>query len=161
MTRAVAALWLGSSLLVLGGCWSGGNAAGVAKAKDAYFAAWTKKDGEKFTTDRLARVIQTTDDFFSIDGVAPTPTLVGWKTYESTWAGGMNQFQAAQLVEVSTHRTWVGDDMAATASACRVTGTLGDGTKLDMPANVTLVFKYIDGEWRIGHENMNVPPAKR
>lgn len=160
MIRIACALLVGGCLTVLGGCSSGPNAAGVAKAKDAYFAAWTKKDGEAFTTARLANVIDTNEDFFSIDAVAPTPTLAGWKTYESTWAGGMNQFKSAQLIEVATHRTWVGDDMAATASACRVTGVLGDGTKLDMPANVTLVFKLVDGQWRIVHENMNVPPPK-
>lgn len=160
MIRIACASLVAGCLVLLGGCAGSGNAAGVAKAKDAYFAAWTKKDGEAFTTARLAKVIATDEDFFSIDGVAPTPTLTGWKAYESTWAGGMNQFKSAQLIEVSTHRTWVGDDMAATASACRVTGVLGDGTKLDMPANVTLVFKHVDGEWRIVHENMNVPPPK-
>lgn len=133
-----------------------GDPAGVAKARSAYFAAWTKKDGETFTTDRLSKVVLTTPEFYSIDGMAPTPTIQGWDAYQATWAAGMNQFKSAQLIEVSTPNTWNSHDLAATTSECRVTGTMPDGSKLDMPAMVTLVFRKVHGEWRIVHENMNV-----
>lgn len=134
-----------------------GDPDGVSRAKDAYFAAWTKKDGEAFTTDRLSNVILTSDEFYSIDGMAPTPTIEGWDTYQKTWQAGMNQFKAAQLVEVSTPRTWNGPGVASTVSECRVTGTLPDGNKIDLPARVTLVYRKVNGQWRVVHENMNVP----
>jgi ketosteroid isomerase-like protein len=151
---------LAASTLLLAACQGGGDPSGIAKAKDAYFAAWTKSDAEPFTTARLAKVIETSPDFFSIDGMAPSPTLSGWKAYEATWAAGMNQFKSAKLVEVSTHRTWLGNGFAASASEVRVTATMPDGTKLDMPAHVTLVFQQIHGEWRVVHENMNLPPKQ-
>lgn len=137
-----------------------GDPAGVAQARSAYFAAWTKNEGETFTTDRLSKVILTTPEFYSIDGMAPTPTIQGWDAYQATWATGMNQFKSAQLVEVSTPNTWNSHDLAATTSECRVTGTMPDGTTLDIPARVTLVFRKVHGQWRIVHENMNVPPKQ-
>ena len=162
MSRLLAGVLLSVTILPLAACQYGGggdgDAAGVAKAKDAYFASWTIKDGEKYTTERLSKVMDTSPDFLSIDGMAPTPTIDGWKTYEATWAAGMLQFKAAQLVEVKTQRTWAEDDLAATVSEARVTGTMADGTKLDLPAFITLVYKHSKGEWRIVHENTNLPP---
>lgn len=137
-----------------------GDPSGVSRAKDAYFAAWTKKDGETFTTDRLSKVILTTDEFYSIDGMAPMPTIEGWDAYQKTWQAGMNQFKNAQLIETSTPRSWNGPGVASTVSECRVTGTMPDGTKLDIPARVTLVYRKFNGQWRIVHENMGVTPQK-
>ncbi len=148
--------------LPLGACRVGPESSGesmVGRAKDAYFAAWTKASGEVFTTDRLAGVMLTTPEFYSVDGMVPTPpgpTIDGWEAYQTMWDAGMNQFVTARLIEISTSRSWNGRDLAATTSACRVTGTMSNGQSLDLPANVTLVYRKIGGEWKIVHENMNV-----
>ncbi len=133
------------------------DAAGVASAKSAYFAAWTVKEGETFTTEKLSHAMSNSPDFYAIDDMAPGQIVDGWKAYSDLWGPGMKQFKTAQLVEVSTNRTWLGTEGAATASTVRITGTKTDGTKLEIPANVTLVYKREGGEWRIVHENMNIP----
>lgn len=161
MSRLLAGVTIVTFVLPIAACQSGGDAAdtaGVTKAKDAYFAAWTKKDGETFTTKPLAGIMDTSPDFLSIDGMAPTPVLDGWKTYEATWATGINQFKSTQMFEVATKRTWIEGAMATTVSECRITGTLPDGNKLDMNAFTTLVYRKRNNEWRIVHENTNLPP---
>lgn len=136
------------------------DAAGISSVKNAYFSAWTIKDGETFSTEKLSHAMVNSPDFYSIDDMAPGQTVDGWKAYSDLWTAGMKQFKTAQLVEVSTNRTWLGTDGAATASSVRISGTKTDGTKLEIPANVTLVYKRDGNQWRIVHENMNIPMPK-
>lgn len=136
------------------------DAAGINNVKSVYFNAWTIKDGETFTTEKLSHAMSNSPDFYSIDDMAPGQIVDGWKAYSDLWTAGMKQFKTAQLTEVSTNRTWLGTDGAATASTVKITGTKTDGTKLEIPANVTLIYKRDNNQWRIVHENMNIPMPK-
>lgn len=133
------------------------DAEGVARAKQSYFAAWTKQAGQAFDPATLTATVENSDDFLSFDGMSPTGTVIqGWKNFSGLWIPGMNQFRRASLSEAKPLRTWISGDLALTASIAHIQGETADGHELDMLGHLTLGYARRDGRWQIVHEHMSL-----
>ncbi len=133
------------------------STASLNAAKAAFFEGWTRKNGTTFTTDKLAKVFDNSDEFLSFDGMSQDKTVIsGWKAYSAIWGPGMNGFTNANLSEVKTVRVWIEDDLAITASIARIYGEMPNNTKMDVQGHLTLGWKRQDGQWRIVHEHMSL-----
>lgn len=131
--------------------------AGVEAAKHAFLGAWTKRAGETFTLDRLAKAVDTSAGFLSFDGMSAERTVIeGWQAYSGIWGPGMNNFQSASLTEERGISSWIGDDTALTASIARIQGVLPDGNELDLRGHLTLGYQRQAGGWRVVHEHMSL-----
>jgi ketosteroid isomerase-like protein len=167
MRRLIASgLICGSSVMLTTGCSSadGRRAAAmsqVSQTKKAFLAAFAKQEGETFTTDRLAAVVDPTADFLSFDAVSQNKTVLsGWTEYAGVWGPGMNAFKTAHVTETKNLREWIDERSATTASLVRIYGELPDGSKIDMPGHLTLTYRRQGDQWRVVHEHMslNVKP---
>lgn len=152
---------------ILGACQSSqccsngksGDPAALGTAKAAFFAGWTKSANSQFTMDPLSKVVTTTDEFLSFDGMSHGTTVIqGWKPYAAMWGPGMNGFTTASLSEAKSLRTWCQGDTAVTASLARIQGTMPNGQSMDMMGHITLVYKWDSATgWRVVHEHMSLP----
>jgi len=156
MFRSIGSAFLLVAMVSIGiGCQA--DTAGLNKAKAAYFASWTKTAHAPHTMDDLAKVSETTPDFLSFDGMSSGKTVIeGWKDFAGIWEPGMNGFVTASLTEQKSVRTWIGSDVAITASIAHIQGEMQDGKKLDMPGHLTLGWQKINGEWKLVHEHMSL-----
>lgn len=133
------------------------NTASLNAAKAAFFEGWVRKNGTTFTTEKLSRVVDTSEDLLSFDGMSKDKTVIsGWKAYSAIWGPGMNNFTNATLSELTALRTWVDGDLAITASIARIYGELPNNQKLDVQGHLTLGWKKDAGQWRIVHEHMSL-----
>ena len=134
----------------------GGGLDSLEQAKRAFLDSWTKHEGETWTVDRLSRVLDNSDAFLSFDAMSSDKTVVrSYKDYAAIWGPGMAAFKTAQLSETENVGVWISDEMAVTASIVRIHGELGDGTKLDIPGHMTLVWNRGADGWRLAHEHMS------
>jgi ketosteroid isomerase-like protein len=129
---------------------------GAQAAVDSFFAAWTKREGEVFTTERLGRVVANSDQFLSFDGMAPKTVIKGWNEYSATWGPGMNQFTSATLSAAEPISLTGSGSMAVWCGIASIKGNMPDGSKRDMPGHLTLVLSKQSGQWRIVHEHMSL-----
>jgi hypothetical protein len=133
---------------------------GVEAAKAQFLAAWTKKPGETFTTDKLSQVVDTSDSgaFLSFDGMSAGSTVLdSWTKYQGVWGPGINQFTEASLTEMKSLRVWVSTDLAVTSSLVQISGKLPDGSLVNPVGHLTLSFRRVDGKWKVVHEHMSMP----
>lgn len=138
-------------------CCSAPDIAGVAAAKQAFLDAWTKEPGKPFELTKLDAICDRSPDFLSFDAVSSDKTVIeGYAAYTAIWGPGMNGFTSARLSESRAVRTWVGGDLAVTASIARIQGEMKDGTKLDMPGHLTLTYRHDAHGWRVVHEHMSL-----
>jgi len=129
----------------------------VEAAVQVFFAAWTKENGKPFTTDGLAKVIQTDEQFVSFDGMSQGATVIsGWKDYSAIWGPAMNGFTQAKLSLQRTLLVVREDDLAVWAGLARIYGQMPGGQVIDMPAHVTLVLEQDNGVWKVGHEHLSL-----
>jgi ketosteroid isomerase-like protein len=131
--------------------------ASLDAAKKAFFASWTKAPGDTFTIDKVKAVTDNSADFLSYDGMSQDKTVIsGYDAYAAIWGPGINAFKNAELAETRADRTWIGGDVAVTASIAQVRGAMPDGTKLDLPGHMTLAWKRDGASWRVVHEHMSM-----
>lgn len=156
MFRVISMLVLAGILMSSGGC-NVANKLELDMARKNFFEAWTKPAGQPFTTNKLADVVETSDDFLSFDGMNANQTVIeSWKKYESIWLPGINQFVAAKLSEQKMVREWASDNLAITASIAHIQADLPDGKKLDTLGHLTLGWQRKDGKWVVVHEHMSL-----
>lgn len=167
MNRFVLATSVAAAATILGACQSSqccsngkaGDPAALGATKAAFFAGWTKPANAQFTMDPLSKVVSTTDEFLSFDGMSQGTTVIqGWKPYAAMWGPGMNGFTTASLSEAKSLRTWCDGNTAVTASLARIQGTMPNGQSMDMLGHITLVYKWDNASgWRVVHEHMSLP----
>jgi ketosteroid isomerase-like protein len=132
------------------------DAAGIAAAKSAFLAAWTKQPGAEFTLDKLELAVDTSEHFVSFDAMSPQQSVItGYKTYVAIWVPGMKDVASAALTEKRPVATWIGDDTALTASIVHVQGQTADGQPIEIVGHLTLGYQRHDGGWRVVHEHMS------
>ena len=133
------------------------NTASLNAAKAAFFEGWVRKNGTTFTTEKLSRIVDTSEDFLSFDGMSQDKTVIsGWKAYSAIWGPGMNGFTNATLSEVRNVRTWIDGNLAITASIARIYGEMPNNQTMDVQGHLTLGWKKEGGQWRVVHEHMSL-----
>ena len=167
-TVTVLGLAAASTVATLGGCHTGSggahsaetiaaNTASLNQAKAAFFDGWTKMAGTNFTTDKLGKVFDNSENLVSFDGMSQDKTVIrGWKAYSGIWGPGMNGFTNASLSEAKSISTWIEGDTAITASIARIYGEMPNGQKMDVQGHLTLGWRRIGSQWRIVHEHMSL-----
>jgi ketosteroid isomerase-like protein len=133
------------------------DVAGLTAAKQAFLDAWTKREGETWTTAKLDQSIDGTEEFLSFDAMSQEKTVIrGHDAYTAIWGPGINGFATARLSETEAVRTWAQGDLGVTCSLVRVEGTQADGKKLDLLGHMTLAWKRGKSGWRVVHEHMSL-----
>ncbi|QOI99596.1 MAG: nuclear transport factor 2 family protein [Phycisphaeraceae bacterium] len=156
-TFALAALLTGCGATGAARTASDLDQANLLAARDAYFAAWTKGPGP-FDMAALERVCDNTSTFLSFDAISPSTTIIrGWGAYAGIWSQALAGYTSASLTPDEHLAAFMTGHSAWTASLARVNGTLPDGTVLDVPVHVTLVWQLHGREWRIVHEHVSAP----
>lgn len=132
--------------------------AGLNEAKARFLDAWSKAEGETWTTAKLDAVVDNSADFLSFDAMSQEKTVIrGHEAYAAIWGPGMNGFKTAKLSETESVRTWTHCDVGITCSLVRIEGTFPDGTKIDLAGHMTLGWRR-DAKtgWRAVHEHMSL-----
>ncbi len=74
------------------------------------------------------------------------------KAWLATWRDGVT-------VQLADPQIMIDGDLAVAFGLSRMTGTKTDGTEVDSWSRRTLVFRRIDGTWKIAHDHASFPLA--
>lgn len=95
-------------------------------------------------------------DVLSFDVVNPLRST-GFDAVRQRLAEWFASYQGPIGYEIRDLSITAGDDVAFSHSLNRVTGTMTDGTRVDMWWRATVCYRKIDGRWAITHEHSSVP----
>jgi ketosteroid isomerase-like protein len=138
-----------ATVVVTLGCMTTGLDADIRRVVDAQASAVGRGDVD-------AMVADVADDIVSFDVVNPLRRLGG---------GSVRERAAAWVASFDGPITWDNRDVVITAAGdvafasmlSRVSGTLKNGTRIDMFFRKTLGLRRRDGRWVITHDHASVP----
>ena len=123
----------------------------IRALEDRFAAAFNAKD-----LDAIMKVYVPGNELFVFDVGVPRQH-VGWEDYKKDWHDFLAMLPGPIKVTVSDLS--VASDGKIGYGHCiqHVTGTMTDGTPMDMAVRVTDVYRKIDGKWLIVQEHVSVP----
>lgn len=89
--------------------------------------------------------------------VVPPLQFKGADAYRKDYGDFFAQFKGPIHVDVPDMQIVAGDNVAIVYGLERLTGTMTNGTPVDMWLRYTEGLKRIDGQWRVVHEHISVP----
>lgn len=127
--------------------WASDTRAGILRVLDDQTAAWNRGDLEEF----MAGYWRSPDLVFTSGGKVQR----GWRTtldrYRATYGGSPESMGRLSFHDVEVHP--LGDDAAWALGRWDLERTGGD-----LGGVFTLVFRRIDGDWKIVHDHTSVTP---
>ena len=94
---------------------------------------------------------------FRLFDIMPPLEHRGRDAYRKIWEMCIPSFEGPLDCEIRDLSITAGDDMAFSHGLYRFTGTMTDGTKMDMWARGTVCYRKVDGKWVITHDHHSVP----
>jgi uncharacterized protein (TIGR02246 family) len=123
----------------------------IRALEDQFAAAFNAKD-----LDAIMRAYVPGDELFVFDVGVPRQH-VGWEDYKKDWHDFLAMIPGPIKVTVSDVSVMSDGKIAYGHNIQHLTGTLADGTALEMAVRVTDVYRKIDGKWLIVQEHVSVP----
>jgi uncharacterized protein (TIGR02246 family) len=106
--------------------------------------------------DAQALVRACTPDVVSFDALPPLQR-VGAESMRARAGEWLGWYDGPVGYEIRDLRITAGEDAAFAAFLNRVTGTMSNGTTVDMWLRSTVCLRKNDGDWLIAHEHTSVP----
>lgn len=119
--------------------------------EDQFAAAASAKD-----LDAIMKVYVPGTDLFVFDVGIPRQH-VGWEDYKKDWHDFLAMVPGPIKFTISDLSIMSDGKIAYGHSIQHVSGTITDGSPLDMTVRVTDVYRKIDGKWLIVQEHVSVP----
>ena len=123
----------------------------IRALEDQFATAASAKD-----LDAIMKVYVPGNDLFVFDVGVPRQH-VGWEDYKKDWQDFLAMFTGPIKFTVSDLSVMSDGKIGYGHSIQHVTGTMADGTSMDMTVRVTDVYRKIDGKWLIVQEHVSVP----
>ena len=95
-------------------------------------------------------------DIVSFDALPPLQRL-GAEAVQARAEEWLGWYDGPVGYDIRDLRIAAGDDMAFASYLYRVTGTMTNGTTVDMWLRSTVCLRRANGEWLIAHEHTSVP----
>ena len=126
----------------------------------------TEEDVIRRRIDRLVEAVRAMDleavmpiyapDLVSFDIVPPLQHL-GAEAKRKNWINVFTAYERPLGYEIRDLTIIVADDLACTRSLNRISGTLKNGTKKGYWLRWSTVFRKIDGQWLMVHDQVSLP----
>lgn len=145
-------------IVVLGGCQQHRQAIDDQKSRRdiaALFNHWADAFQKK-DVDGVMAIYAAGDTLVAYD-IVPPLQFKGAAAYRKDYQDFFAQFKGPLHVEVPDMHVDVGGNVAFAFGVERLTGTLTDGTPVDMWLRYTEGLRRIDGQWRVVHEHISDP----
>ena len=128
------------------------DAAAIRSLEDGFAADFRARDVPK-----ILSYFASGNNLLVFDVMTPRQ-FAGSDAYRGDWEGFTRMTDKPFNVEIQDFRIVSSDgNLAFSNFVHHVTGTLKDGTKLDMSTRVTHDYEKVDGKWLIVQEHVSVP----
>ena len=125
------------------------NEAQIRALLDLRVRAIHEKDVEALVSAALP-------DIVSFDALPPLQRI-GAEAVRARAAEWLGWYDGPVGYNIRDLRVTAGDETAFASYLYRVTGTMTNGSKIDMWVRSTMGLQKRDGQWRIAHEHTSVP----
>lgn len=128
------------------------DAAAIGSLENGFAAAFRARDVPK-----IMSYFAPGNDLLVFDVMTPRQ-FAGADAYRKDWESFTRMTDKPFSVEIQNFRIMSSDGKLAFSNFVHhVTGTLNDGTRLDMSTRVTHDYEKINGKWLIVQEHVSVP----